>query len=255
MIKKKTVKNTVKNKVKNSEQMPVTKITIDARTALPFIDALLSCNKEHYLNIEKNRIHVRSVDTGNVFMILAECECITEIPEHAPKRAALDFNLIKKILIHSKDCRITISIDGEKASIDYGRFSAKIPLVDPAFMGKEPNSPTINLDTRFNIPGKYLYDVCRMVSKKGKIRISAENGVAFATAEDGDLNIREVIGTCDKSSHAMSLFSNDYLTDIAKCVKTSQINIDVAIDHPIKISSEQNGCKFVFLMAPRIEAD
>ncbi|MCK9593581.1 MAG: hypothetical protein M0Q91_16380 [Methanoregula sp.] len=254
-MKKKIVKNTVKNKVRNPEQTPVTKITIDARTALPFIDALLSCNKEHYLNIEQNKICVRSVDTGNVFILLAECECITEIPERAPKRAALDFNLIKKILTHSKDCRITISIDGEKASVDYGRFSAKVPLVDPEFMRKEPNPPTINLDTNFDIPGKYLYDVCRMISKNGKIRISAENGVAFATAEDGDLIIKEVVGTCNKSSHAMSLFSNDYLTDIAKCVKTSQISIDVAIDHPVKISSEQNGCKLMFLLAPRIEAD
>ena len=249
-------KNTIKHKAKNPAQTPVTKITADAKSLIPFIDAIIACNTKCFLHIDNNQLQVRVVDNGNCYMVLAECECKADIPEGAPVKVAADVALIKKTLIHAKDCRITISIDGINISIEYGRFTAKIPVSDSAQLRKEPNPPTIILDTKFEMPGKYLYDVCRTVSKDyGKVYFYAKNGVAFLAAHENDFCIKEVVGTCGKNSKARSLYSNNYLSAIAGIIKTTQCNVEVAIDHPVKITAEQNGCKFTFLLAHQIESD
>jgi hypothetical protein len=95
-----------------------------------------------------------------------------------------------------------------------------------------------------------------MVSKgNGKIYIYVKEKVVYLAAAEGDLCVREVVGTVDTSSSARSLYSNNYLLQVAKTVKDVPITVNVAIDYPVKITAEKNGCNLMFLLAPRIESD
>ena len=254
-MKQKPKKNTVANKIKGPVKKPITKITVESKTLLSFVNAILTVGDQARLEIIDKTLHVNKVDNANVLLLVADCECTPEIPENGLKRFGIDILVLKKALRYSKDCRITLCIDGKNLSVSYGRFSARIPLVDEILMRKDPGEIKVELETEFEMPGKYLYDASTIISKNGKCYIYAKNGVAFVAAEEGDLCIREVVGTCDKSSQARSLFSNDYIRDVANIVKTTEIKVRISIDHPVQIMAEQHGCKFNFLMAPRIEAD
>lgn len=254
--KKKENKNIVKNKIKDAVKKPITKITVESKTLTHFINAVATCNNEVRVTASDKALHVQTVDSANVMMLIADCECTSEIPEGALTKFGIDVAILKKILVHSKDCRVTLCVDGEHLRAIYGRFTAKIPISDENVLRKDPTLPKMpSLDTEFEMPGKYLNEISRFVGRTGRIILSTKNGVVFAAAEDGDLCIREVVGTCKKSSQARSLYSNEYIRSIAGIVKTTEIKVTMGIDHPVKILSEQDGCKLEYLLTPRIEAD
>jgi hypothetical protein len=160
------------------------------------------------------------------------------------------------LVIHAAGSNVTLTITKNDIGVAYGRFTAKIPTVEIGFIKKEPSSiPKMALDTSFEIPGKYLIDACRTVSRSGKIFIYVKSKVVYIAANEGDLCMKEVVGTVEKPSTARSLFSNDYLSLIAKNIKEVSVKCDISKDHPIKMTAEKEGCKLMFLLAPRIEAD
>jgi len=255
---KKKEKNTVKNKVKKQDgKEPKTTVTVNEKSFSTFINAVNDCNEQVMLHIDRDKLSVIQVDIGNVYMIAADCECKATFEDNAPTKVGIDAKLIKKTLLHAKGSSITLTITKSTVELLYGRFIAKLPTVDTAFLRKEPGQePKMALDTSFEMPGKYLFDVCRMVTPSGgKIYIYVKNKVVFIAANEGDLCMKEVVGTVEKQSKARSLFSNDYLTSIAKSVKDVSVKVDLGIDHPVRIIAEKDGCNLKFLLAPRIEAD
>lgn len=254
----KSKKNVVKDKIKTTPQKnePKTIVTIGDKTLSTFINIIKNCNQEALLRIEEGKIRVALVDTGNVYMVISECECKTEFGEGSPASIGIDAEIIKRAMLHSVGSSIKLVITKSVIEISYGRFTAKVPAVDVSFMRKEPNPPTLKLCTSFEMPGKYLNDVCRMVSKtNGRIYIYVKEKVVYLAAAEGDLCIREVVGTVDKESSARSLYSNTYLSAIAASIKDVSVKVDVDIDHPVSISAEKDGCSTTFLLAPRIESD
>lgn len=246
---------TVKNKAKGSGS-PITKVMVESKALATFVAALEILKLEPRVHIAQDRLSVRSVDAANVGMLVGECECKAEIPEKGIDKFGLQVSMLKRMMLHSKDCRITLGVSDELCTIEYGRFSGKFPLIDNDSIRKDPNLPNINLDTSIEVPGKYLHDAVRIVSKdNGRIIFRAKNGVAFIDAEEGEISMTEVVGTCDKESEARSIFSNDHILPIASLLKTAQCNLKIGTDNPIHINAELNGCKFDFYIAPRIEAD
>jgi len=256
--KPKTEKNTVKNKVKTTAdgKEPKATVTISEKSLSTFINAVVDCNEQAMLHIEQDKIRATLVDNGNIYMVAAECECKPAIEKGSPDKIGVDFVLFKKTLMHAAGSNVTLTITKNDIGVAYGRFTAKIPTVEIGFIQKEPSSiPKMALDTSFEIPGKYLVDACRTVSRNGKIFIYVKSKVVYIAANEGDLCIREVVGTVEKLSQARSLFSNDYLSLIAKSIKGVSVKCDIGKDHPIKMTAEKEGCKLMFLLAPRIEAD
>jgi DNA polymerase III sliding clamp (beta) subunit (PCNA family) len=256
--KPKTEKNTVKHKTKEKfdGKEPKTTVTVSEKTLSTFINAVVDCNEEAILNIESDKLRVSLVDNGNIYMVMVDCECKTDIGKDAPVRVGVDFKLLKKTLMYAAGGNVTLEISKNQIGITYGRFTSKIPTADIAFMRKEPHPPELKLSTSFEMPGKYLLAACRMVSTgNGKIYIYVKSKVVFVAAHEGDLCMKEVVGTVGKSSQARSLFSNNYLLLIAKSIKDVSATCEIDIDHPIKITAEKNGCNLVFMLAPRIESD
>jgi len=256
--KSKTEKNTVKHKTKEKSdgKEPKAIVTISEKTLSTFINAVVDCNEEAILNIEPDKLRVSLVDNGNVYMVVTDCECKTDINNGAPDRVGIDFKLLKKTLMYAAGGNVTLAISKNEVGIVYGRFTAKIPTADIPAMRKEPTPPKMQLSTSFEMPGKYLLDACRMVSSGGgRIYIYVKSKVVFIAAHEGDLCMKGVAGTVEKSSQARSLFSNNYLLLIAKSIKDVSAKCEIDIDRPIKISAEKNGCNLTFLLAPRIESN
>lgn len=256
--KPKTEKNTVKHKTKEKfdGKEPKTTVTVSEKTLSTFINAVVDCNEEAILNIEPDKLRVSLVDNGNIYIVMVDCECKTDIGKDAPVRVGVDFKLLKKTLMYAAGGNVTLEISKNQIGITYGRFTSKIPTADIAFMRKEPHPPELKLSTSFEMPGKYLLDACRMVSAgTGKIYIYVKSKVVFVAAHEGDLCMKEVVGTVEKASQARSFFSNNYLSLIAKSIKDVSATCEIDIDHPIKITAEKNGCNLVFMLAPRIESD
>jgi DNA polymerase III sliding clamp (beta) subunit (PCNA family) len=256
--KPKNEKNTVKNKVKTKAdgKEPKATVTISEKSLSTFINAVVDCNEQAMLHIATDKIRATLVDNGNVYMVVAECECKPTIDDGAPEKIGVDFTLFKKTLMHAKGSNITLTFTKNDIVVAYGRFTAKIPTVEIGFIKKEPSSiPKMALDTPFEIPGKYLTDACKTISRNGKIFIYVKSKVVYIAANEGDLCMKEVVGTVEKPSQARSLFSNDYLSLIAKSIKDVSVACTMGIDHPIKMTAEKDGCKLMFLLAPRIEAD
>jgi hypothetical protein len=254
---KKKEKNVIKHKSKKepSRDEPCTTIIAKHETLMTFLNAIESCDTECILNISDEKLSVRMVDIGNVYMLSAECDCKISKEKGSPDKIAIDSKILKKLLVFSKGCGITLTITESIIKAAYGRFTTKTSPVDMTLMKKEPNRPTITLDTSFSIPGKYLNEISKAISKEGKIYVYVKNKVVFLAATEGDICIQEVVGTMEKDSKARSLYSNDYIRSISNMIKDCECTIDVAIDHPIKINAEKNDCRFEFLLAPKIEAD
>lgn len=257
-VKKKESAYDVKNKTKNApkEKEGKTIVTVKAESLSLFVGVIKDCITNAILNIEDTRMFVSTVDNANVYMILAECECKTIFEDScSPKRVGVDSGVFEKALIHSKGCSVTLTITETSIEATYGRSTATFPATDICFIRKEPKSPTLNLGTTLSIPGKYLWESSTSVSKQGRMVIYVKDKVAFLETYDGDLTIKEVVGTVDKKSNARSMYSNDYIRAIISRVRDVDLTVSIDVDRPAKMHAEKNGCKFDFLLAPRIEAD
>ena len=255
--KSKTATNTIKHKVKSvpKKEDPVTTVCLPYKTLATFLQAIRGCADEVVLHIDDAGLSVKTVDMGNVYMLIGECPCKTEFESKSPAKIGIDTRLLTKALLHAKGCNIKMTITDSEISLGYGRFTAKVGCADYTSLRKEPNGPPeIHLNNEFSLPGKYLDEICRMVSQSGKIRIHIENKVIMLTAEDGDLSVTEVVGASDKNGGEVnSSFSVDYLKNIAKIVKNTECTVRAGIDYPVHIFAEIDDCKFQLLLAPRTE--
>jgi DNA polymerase III sliding clamp (beta) subunit (PCNA family) len=255
---KKPARNTVKHKVTVAPKPgdPITTVTVPYKSLATFLKAISGCIDEAVLNILDEKLLVKTVDGGNVSMIIAECPCKAEFQKQSPRRVGINIPLLNKALLHAKGCDVTMSISESTISLKYGRFSAKVCTVDCTQLRKEVSEPPKILHPcEISLPGKYLDEICRTVSGAGKIRIFIEDRVVMLRAEEGDLCITEVVGTAEGRQEANSLFSAALLKDISKSVKDVGCTITAGIDHPASIAASVNDCTLQFYLAPRIEAD
>lgn len=259
MTTKKKSKYEVTNKAKKTkENEPKVTISTSAKSFMTFIDAAKIIGPETRVHITETGLKVFMVDIANVFMGLVELDCKVTSEEDAPKRFGIDIAHIKKLLLLSKGHNIVLTVTETKLTVSYGRFNGSGAILDHITIRKEPSKePEINLTAHFDMPGKYLFEMSQVFGASGKIRFETEDKVIYLKTECGDLDFKEVVGTiADKNKEQIhSIYSGDYIRDIAKFVKDSPIHIDVGIDHPIIITTERDECKVRYLLAPRIEAD
>ncbi|MDD3019872.1 MAG: hypothetical protein PHX61_02695 [Alphaproteobacteria bacterium] len=254
---KKPAKNTIKHKVKTEpkKEDPVTTVTVPYKTLTTFLKAIEGCIEEAVLSIRDSELSVKTTDNANIYMVVAQCPCKTEVQDKSPAKIGISVKLLNKALLHAKGCNVTMSISESKILLKYGRFSAQVSCVDINALRKEPNDPKMSLNNEFSLPGKYLDEICNMVSSSGKVRLLVENKVVTLRTEEGDLSVTEVVGTTDGKGEANSLYPADYLKNIAKAVKGVDCTVRAGVDHPVHIFAEVEDCNFQFFLAPRIESE
>lgn len=248
-------KNIIKNKVKCPVNGHSIKIAINSDDMTEFIDAALTVGSEFRLIVKSDMVSLNKVDDGNVLMLIASCKCESSLKGEEQLKFGINAEVLKKAMRFSKGSNAILHIDGENLTVNYGRIHAKIPLVNESVLRADPKGITIKTTTAIDMPGKYLHEICQFISGNGKCRIYTDNGAVFITAEEGDLYIREIVGTCDNDVQANSLFSNDYLKIISKIVKKTGIKVHLGNGVPTRILAEHNGCKYEFMLAPMGEGE
>lgn len=249
----------VTNKAKKTkENEPKVTISTSAKSFMTFIEAAKIIGQETRVHVTETGLKVFMVDNANVFMGLVELECKVTSEPDAPKRFGIDIAHIKKLLLLSKGHNIALTVTETKLAVSYGKYDGRCAILDHITIRKDPSKePELKLNAHFDMPGKYLFEITEVFKSDGKIIFDTEDKVIYLKTECGDLDFKEVIGTvADKSKEQIhSIYSSDYMRDIAKFVKDSPIHIDVGIDHPIVISTEKDDCKIRYLLAPRIVGD
>lgn len=257
--KKKESKYECKNKAKKTkEHEPSVTISTSAKSLMTFIDAICIIGPEHRVHVTDSGLKVFMVDCANVFMGNVELKCPVTSEHGAPKMFGIEIAHIKKLLSLSKGHNIVLTVTETKLTVSYGRFNGSGAVLDYNTIKKDPSKePELKLNAHFDMPGKYLFEISKVFGASGRIIFQTEDKVIYLKTECGDLYFKEIIGTIsDKNKEPIhSIYSSDYMRDIAKFVKDSPIHIDVGIDHPIIITTEKDDCKVRYMLAPRIESD
>ena len=150
-----------------------------------------------------------------------------------------------------------------KLLIDVGGLSYTLSLLDPSTIRAEPRIPQLELPAKVVMNGTDLRRAVKAAEKISDHMLMGVTGDTFFMEAKGDTDqVRLEMGRDQlidlKSGEASSLFSLDYLINIAKPTnKVNEVSLSLGRDFPVIIDFEiANGAgRISYLLAPRIESD
>jgi proliferating cell nuclear antigen len=239
---------------------------IEQRKLDAFIGILEALVPECKLMITADGWNTASTDTANVAMVVATLPATAFAEYTVTDKTEIGFDVPKwaNMLKVMHDPKSTITIDRQ----DTGRFKVSdgaytfthVPL-DPSTVRKRPNAPGINLPATVVINPVELAEVIKAMAVIGdKARFTVgKDGLELAAEGDTD-KLRKTLEKKDGSKlpeqPVSSLFSLDYMKDIARAMKgAATVSVHAGQDHPIRFDFEIAGIEASFLVAPRIETD
>ncbi|MCD1293727.1 DNA polymerase sliding clamp [Methanocella sp. CWC-04] len=244
------------------------KAIINADVFKDAIEAVSTLVDEAKFRINADGISARAVDPANVAMVAFDLNAKAfESYEATEGEIGVDLARLMDILgMASKDDRIELSLNEEtrKLEIRTGGLAYTLSLLDPSSIRKEPKVPNLELPAKIVLNGA---DMKRAVKAAEKVSDHMALGVAgktFYVEAEGDLDkVRLDIPesnliSIQASSDVRSLFSLDYLNDLAKSLgKAESVSIDLGSDYPVKFNFNIAGGNgsVTYLLAPRIESD
>ena len=125
---------------------------------------------------------------------------------------------------------------------------------------KDPHPPTISLPTEMLITAGTFIDAiktCKTVSDKIEFSYDGKDQLTAIAQGDTDKMVKQILFDQSIGPAFNSLFSLDYLSDIAKSIQNKKEVLEVSFntDHPIRIKMVSSEREIVFLLAPRIASD
>ncbi|NLX49874.1 MAG: DNA polymerase sliding clamp [Methanospirillum sp.] len=243
--------------------------TIDADVFREAVDAVAALVSECRLHIDGGGMRTRAVDTANVAMVSLElAPDAFEVFEASERALGIDVTKLKNIVgtvNRGEKLMLSVPEGGQRLNLAFQSYQYSLTLLDPNTIRKDPNAPALELPGRVVLEGARLTNAIKaasVVSDKIALGIDPEARAFFMEAEGDTDNIRFALGSDEVESlsdvRARSLFSLDYLKDMAKAMsRASTVEIGIGIDHPVRFTFEiANGKgRVVYLLAPRIEAD
>jgi proliferating cell nuclear antigen len=132
--------------------------------------------------------------------------------------------------------------------------------LDTNTIRRDPNPPTITLNTSFLIhAGTFIEAIktCKTVSDKIEFSYDGKDNLTAIAQGDTDKMVKQILFNQSIGPAFNSLFSLDYLVDIAKAIQNKKEVLEVSFntDRPIRIKLVNSEREIVFLLAPRIQAD
>jgi proliferating cell nuclear antigen len=243
--------------------------TIDAEIFKEAVDAIAALVSECRLHVDAEGMRTRAVDTANVAMVSLELSAAAFDEFEASGQAlGIDVTKLKNIIgMVNRGDRLLLSIPegSQRLSLAFQSYQYSLTLLDQNTIRKDPNAPNLELPGKVVLGGAKLTNAIKaasVVSDKIALGIDPDAKVFFMEAEGDTDNIRLELGREDVTSlvevRARSLFSLDYLKDMAKTMsRAEQVEIGIGVDHPVRFTFEIAGGagRVVYLLAPRIEAD
>jgi proliferating cell nuclear antigen len=243
------------------------KAAINAELLKDAIASLAVIVDEVRFKIKPEGISAKAVDPANVAMVTFELGS-TAFDEYSAGECeiGIDLNKITDLMgIMDKEDTIWMELDEEnhKLHIDFGDLSYTLSLLDPSTIQAEPRVPQLELPTKVVMNGTDLRHAVKAAEKiSNHILMGVSGDTFFMEAKDDTDQVRLEMGRDQlidlKSGEASSLFSLDYLTDMAKFTnKVTEISLSLGRDFPVIIDFEiSNGAgRISYFLAPRIEPD
>jgi len=242
--------------------------TINADVLKDSMEAISTLVDEARFRLDKDGISTRAVDSANVAMITLELDADAfESYECTDGEICLDMLKLVDILgMADKSDKIELELNTEthKLMIRMGGLSYMLSLLDPSSMRKEPKTPNLDLPAKVVLNGKDMRLAVRAAEKVSDHMALGVDGDVFFMEARGDTDQVRLQRSKDElidltsSGPARSLFSLDFLSDIAKVIsKVNEVTIHLGKDYPTKIDFEiaDGKGKVGYLLAPRIESD
>jgi len=242
-----------------------------SRTRLAaFVEILTAMVPECRLIVGENGWNTQATDTANVGMVIVSLPKASFEEYIETGRTEIGMNVLKwvEMLKVMDDDKSTIAIShtpGKSTlTITDGKYTYTHNPLDPTTVRKWPNTPGIQLPAKIVIaPGEFAEAIKAMSVIGDKVIFTAgREGLALETEGDTD-HLRKPLTIQDTGASTLpeipmkSLFSLDYMRDIAKAMKgAGSITVCMGQDHPIRFDFEIDGLlEASFLQAPRIEAE
>lgn len=233
------------------------------------IDALTSILKEVRLHLEEDGIHAISVDSANVAMVVMHVPigAFAEYQLDEPKAIGIDLEKIHAILTTmGKGDTVTLTLNDKekKLNLRYGGYDYFVQLIAESTIRKDPTEPVLDLPGAFEVPGGLFAEAVHAaagVSERIWLKSEPDKSVFVieGSPAGGIEGLRRTltgaevsVEKCDEK--VSSLFSHDYLQDIAKIVaKSRDVSIKLGNDHPVLFECDYERVHLKYLLAPRIE--
>lgn len=240
---------------------------IEQKQLAQFCGILQALVPECRLTINSEGWNTMAVDTANVAIVGAVMgkDRFESFDIQTKTELGMDMPRWKYMLSVMADPKATISIEDEKDTgkvrITDGKYTYRHAPLDVTVVRKRPNPPTLNLPAKIIIDAKELQEVIRAVSIIGdKAKFTAcKDGLVLDTEGDTDRLNKAIPGKSGSilpDAPISSLFSLDYLKDMAKAMKDAgDLTVLVGKDHPIRFEFELDGIEAFFMLAPRIEQE
>ncbi len=243
------------------------KAIIDVNLLKDSIESLSVLVDEARFRISPEGIAVRAVDPANVAMVSFDlpASAFDEF-EADDSEIGMDLSKVTDILsVIDKKENIMMELDemSQKILLKIGGLSYTISLLDPSTIRAEPKIPQLDLPAKVVLNGMDLRKAVRAAEKiSDHMILGVENDLFYMEAE-GDTDSVRLNMTRDqlidlKPGDARSLFSLDYLSDIAKpASKSNEVTLLLGQDFPLMINFAipNSDGKVGYLLAPRIESD
>ena len=243
------------------------KATINAELLKDAIASLAVIVDEVRFRMKPEGISVKAVDPANVAMVTFELGS-SAFDEYSADECeiGIDLNKITDLMgITDKGDTVRIELEDEnhKLLIDVGGLSYTLSLLDPSTIRAEPRVPQLDLPAKVVMNGTDLRHAVKAAEKISDHMLMGVSGDTFYMEAKGDTDqVRLEMGRDQlidlKSGEASSLFSLDYLINIAKPTnKVNEVSLSLGRDFPVIIDFEiANGAgRISYLLAPRIESD
>ena len=244
------------------------KAAINAEVFKDAIEAVSTLVDEAKFRLNKDGMTARAVDPANVAMVAFDLNAKAfDLFEATESEIGIDLVRFMDILgMASKDDRLELNLNEEtrKLEIRTGGLAYTLSLLDPSSIRKEPKMPNLELPAKIVLNGTELRRAVKAAEKVSDHMALGVQDKTFYVEAEGDLDkVRLDIPessliSIQASSNVRSLFSLDYLNDLAKSLgKAEKVNIDLGTDYPVKFTFNIAGGNgtVTYLLAPRIESE
>ena len=262
--------------------IPVLKSVMSAAQYHEITKTLAALVLEARMHISVLGLKVLAVDTANVAMVLYDqyagsfdsFESTTKIDLGVDIAKWMNFgkqvkkgSLVVFEVFERQDPPTPDQVTNEKPgtishhyTLSSGGSIMSLKGLDCNTIRKDPNPPTISLPTEMLITAGTFIDAiktCKTVSDKIEFSYDGKDQLTAIAQGDTDKMVKQILFDQSIGPAFNSLFSLDYLNDIAKSIQNKKEVLEIGFntDHPIKIKMVNSEREIVFLLAPRIQAD
>jgi len=237
----------------------MTKIKCEAGQFKKFVQAVRAMTQESRLHIDADGLSLITVDTANVGMVKLSLPK-SEIKDYqfnktkpSTQLVALEWSKISKALNAAEpQTPVILEFKEHHLSYTYEEIDGQIMYLDPNTVRKEPTPPNIVLNTEVEFDGSLLTKIGKIMTGD-KIALIVKEGLATISFEDGMEHKATIILSRTGKGEARSIYSWEYIKNIAKTLDRAYVTASFKDDHPIKFHAKIQGIVIEYLLAPRIE--